>query len=88
MDVVEFERKAQLRQQVACKHDGAAHHAQHQREFLGIRSVEARVEHIGHARDRRLHGILVEQQFRVLDQVTGTVVMKFLHGLLHGDEWG
>jgi hypothetical protein len=44
VDVVEFEREGQLRQQVARKDDGAAHHAQHQRELFAS-GVEARVQH-------------------------------------------
>ena len=79
VDVVEFERKGQLRQQVAGEDDGAAHHAQHQRKFAMLAAVEAVVEHAGHARHCRLHGFLIEQQFGILKQAAGVIVVKVLH---------
>ena len=79
MDVVEFEWKGQLWQQVTGKNHGTAHHAQHQRKFAVVGCVETAVQHVRHACHGRLHGLVVEQQFGVVKQTAGAVVVKFLH---------
>ena len=80
VDVVEFEREVELRQQVAGEHDGAAHHAQHQREGLLVGIAEARVQLGGNARHGGLDFLGRDDLGGVGEQCAGAVMVVVLHG--------
>ncbi len=82
VNVVEFKREGQLRQQVAGEDHGAAHHAQHQRKLLAVWTIETLVKGAGHRRDGAVHGLFAEQLFRVIQQGAGAVMVEVLHDLL------